>query len=142
MSTKRAVELAEKLQFSQNERLRPRVVEWVKQSEEWATGMFDKYGPNQAQKDVAGYRLLYILNHLCPSLHHFHKMPNPLRFRGDIDGYNRAAMKHWRENTQAGLQDQNGAIIQEGVQYDKENLEAFIAEARKYCDFGTIEVKL
>lgn len=93
MSTKRAVDLAAKLQFAQNEGLRPRVVEWVKKSKAWATAMFNKYGPNQAQKDVDGYRLLYVLNHLCPSLYHFHKMPNPLRFQGDIDGYNRAARK-------------------------------------------------
>lgn len=78
-----------------------------------------------AQKDVDGYRLLYVLNHLCPSLYHFHRQPDPKRFMGDMDGYNAAAQKHFLENTQAGLLDSDGTLIQEGVCYDAESFNAF-----------------
>lgn len=134
MSTKRVIELAQKLQHKENEHLIERLHDWVKQSAGYADMMMTRYGPNEAQKDANGYRLLYILNHYCPSLHHFHRAPDPMRFKGDIDGYNRAMEKHWCENTQAGLQDQDGTLLQEGVVYDTENLNAFLDAVRPYCD--------
>ena len=73
MSTKRAVQLASKLQHEENARLRLLVFAWAEESESWAKDMMSKYGPNNAQKDEAGFRLLYILNHYCPALHHFHR---------------------------------------------------------------------
>ncbi len=77
MSTKRAVQLASKLQHEENARLRLLVFAWAEESESWAKDMMSKYGPNNAQKDEAGFRLLYILNHYCPALHHFHRKPDP-----------------------------------------------------------------
>lgn len=134
MSTKRVIDLANKLQHKENERLLEKLPIWITESEDWARKMMGRYGPNGAQKDIEGYRLLYILNHLCPSLYHFHRQPDPKRFMGDIDGYNAAAQKHFLENTQAGLLDSDGTLIQEGVHYDAENLNAFLSEARPYCD--------
>ena len=134
MSTKRAIELASKLQFEQNERLRAKIAVWVSESKDWASCMVKKYGLNEAQKDEEGYRLLYVLNHLCPSLHHFYPVPNPKRFGSDIAGYTWKMEKHFLENTQVGLQDENGLLIQEGVVYNAESFAAFLAEAAKYCD--------
>lgn len=128
----RAVQLASKLQYKENARLRIAVFTWANESKKWAKDMIAKYGPNEAQRDEAGFRLLYILNHYCPALHHFCKKPNPQRFKGDIEGYNRAMQKHWMENTQAGLRDKNGVLIQEGVEYNSESLVAFLEEAEKY----------
>ena len=85
MSTRRVTDLAEKLQYKENERLLEKLPIWITESEPWARKMMDQYGPNGAQKDVDGYRLLYILNHLCPSLYHFHRQPDPKRFMGDMD---------------------------------------------------------
>lgn len=134
MSTKRATELADKLQYKENEHLLECLPIWISESKEWAENMMDRHGPNNAQKDLEGYRLLYILNHLCPSLHHFHRQPDPRRFMGDTDGYNKAAQKHFLENTQAGLMGSDGVLIQEGVCYDAESYNAFLSVARPYCD--------
>ncbi len=132
MSTKRAIQLASKLQYKENVRLRLQVFAWAEDSKCWAKDMMAKYGPNEAQKDGAGFQLLYILNHYCPALYHFHRKPDPLRFRGDMSGYNRAMQKHWLENTQAGFRDERGNLIQEGVEYSAESLSAFLEEAEKY----------
>ena len=126
MSTKRAIELARKLALPENERLVRLTGLNVRKSLSWAEDMMAKYGPNEAQKDVAGYRLMFVLNHLCPSLHHFHKQPDARRFKGDIEGFNRAAEKHFLENTQAGLVGEDGALIQEGVEYSQESWDAFL----------------
>lgn len=56
MSTKRAVQLASKLQNEENARLRLQVFTWVEESKSWAKDMMAKYGPNEAQKDEAGFR--------------------------------------------------------------------------------------
>ena len=132
MSTKRAVQLASKLQHEENARLRLLVFAWAEESESWAKDMMSKYGPNNAQKDEAGFRLLYILNHYCPALHHFHRKPDPKRFGGDISGCNQAMQKYWLENTQAGFRDEWGNLIQEGVKYSAESLSAFLEVAEKY----------
>lgn len=131
MSTKRAVQLASKLQNEENARLRLQVFTWVEESKSWAKDMMAKYGPNEAQKDEAGFRLLYILNHYCPALYHFHRKPDPKRFGGDIPGCNQAMQKYWLENTQAGFRDERGNLIQEGVEYSAESLAAFLEEAEK-----------
>ena len=69
MSTRRVTDLAEKLQYKENERLLEKLPIWITESEPWARKMMDQYGPNGAQKDVDGYRLLYILNHLLSLIH-------------------------------------------------------------------------
>lgn len=134
MSTKRVIDLADKLQYKENAYLLEKLPMWIEESEPWAVRMMEQRGPNNAQKDLEGYRLLYILNHFCPSLYHFHRQPDPRRFLGDVSGYNAAAQKHFLENTQVGLVDSNGTLIQEGVNYDVESLNAFLAAARPYCD--------
>ena len=134
MSTKRATDLAEKLQYKENVHLLEKLPIWITESEPWAKKMMDKHGPNGAQKDMEGYRLLYVLYHLCPSLYHFYRQPDPKRFMGDMDGYNAAAQKHFLENTQAGLLDSDGSLIQEGVCYDTESFNAFLTVASSYCD--------
>ena len=62
------------------------------------------------------------------------RQPDPKRFMGDMDGYNAAAQKHFLENTQAGLLDSDGSLIQEGVCYDADNFNTFLAVANSYCD--------
>lgn len=134
MSTKRVIDLANKLQHPENKCLLQQVPKFVQDSIPWATHMMERYGPNESQRDLDGYRLLYILNHYCPSLHHFHPKPDPRRYAGDPEAYHDAAQKHYFENTQAALVDTDGSVLQEGVIYDTENLEAFLSTALPYCD--------
>lgn len=134
MSTKRVIDLANKLQYPENQHLFQQVPKFVQNSIPWATHMMEKYGPNEAQKDLDGYRLLYILNHYCPNLHHFHPKPDPRRYGGNLAAYHDAAQKHYFENTQAALVDTDGAVLQEGVVYDAESLAAFLSTALPYCD--------
>lgn len=134
MSTKRAVELAEKLSLPQNAHLRPRAITWIEESRQWASMMIEKYGPNRAQKTHEGYQLLYVLNHLCPNLHHYHPMPNPRIIRIDVQEYNRKYRKYFTENTQAALTDDDGTLIQEGVEYTPESFDAFCETALRICN--------
>lgn len=130
MSTMRVIELADKLHHKENERLLAKTLSWIDESAGWAKTMVQKCRFSDASKTFEGYRLLFVLNHLCPALYHFHKAPDAKVFKGDIDGLNRAMEKHFFENTQACISKNNG-WIQEGVHYDAENFEAFCNEVMR-----------
>lgn len=135
-SPDRAVELAQKLALPENARIRKYVPGWVEKSKAYAEMMMERYGPNEAQTCLEGYQVLYIMSHLCPNLHHFHRSLNPWVFRGDIDGFNRAFEKHMRENTQVGIVDSEGRLVQQGVTYTKETFEALVETLLPYMDGG------
>ena len=122
-STKRVEDIAHKLMKKENARLIPAVRTWIEESGGWADTMLEKYGPNNVQKERKGFQLLYVLNHLCPSLHHFFPNPANQNWHGDIDGYNKASQRYFLENTQVGLKDVDGNTIQEGVNYDAMNFD-------------------
>lgn len=83
-----------------------------------------------------GHQLLYILNHLCPSLYHYHRAPDPSAFMGDIEGFNAAQRKHFLENTQVGFTDKDGTLLQEGVEYTKANFNALCETALSIIEGG------
>lgn len=133
----RAVELAQKLALPGNAHIRKYVPIWVEESKAYADMMMERYGRTEAQACWEGYRVLFIMNHLCPDLYHFHRCPDPRVFRGDIDGFNRAYEKHMRENTQVGIIGKNGVCIQEGVTYTKETFEALMDALLPYMGGNT-----
>lgn len=126
ITTPRIKVLAEKLFLEQNMGLQKRIEGWIEESEGYADKMIERYGLNKVQSTRKGYQLLYILNHLCPSLYHFHKRPDPMRYKGDTEGYNRASLMHTRENTQVELVSRDGTLIQTGIHYTDEEYDIFL----------------
>ena len=122
----RVIEIAQKIYLKENKHVRDRLPEWIEKSIGYADMMIERYGFNDVQNTKEGYRLLFILNHVCPNLHHFHKMPNwRPRCEADMKEYNELVKLHTMENSQAGFSE-GGIILQEGVGYSKEEFEAFI----------------
>lgn len=117
MGTKRVVELAEKLAHEENAHLRSCIPQWIEDSEVWAETMVEMNSSSERTPSIEAYRLRYILNHLCPSLYHFHSR--------------RESTAHFRENTQVGIEI-HGYLVQQGVVFDAENFDAFCETAKKY----------
>lgn len=116
----RVYQLAQKLNLPQNERLLQYVQNWVDKSEPWAEKMckeklpnFSSFSEKEKAEAIKRYRLRYILNHLCPSLYHFKKMPDPKMV--SMREYNRLMREHMMENSQAEFIDDDGTIIQNAV---------------------------
>lgn len=128
--TKRVIELANKLRLKENAYCAEHLPGWVHESTDWARKMLEQTPTNMSYD---GLRLQYILNHFCPNLHHFLRRPDPRAFKGDIGGYNWAYQKYFLENTHTGL-NKDGRLIQAGVNYDSENLIAFLDTAIPICD--------
>lgn len=128
--TKRVIELANKLRLKENAYCTEHLPGWVRESEDWARKMLEQTTTNMSYD---GLCLKYILNHLCPNLYHFVKIPNPRHC-----DYAKLIMRHNHENAQVTIHDDRGVIVQEGVNYDTENLKAFLDTAipicRKYFD--------
>ena len=130
-----------KLELPENKVLHPYIQKWVTDSKPYASVMYEKmvqkHGAHGCPRSEKGYRLLYILNHLCPSLHHFCKAPDP-RLAGDIIEFNKAMSAHLSENTQAEIKDDAGNVIQKGVSYTDEEFDEFMAILQPYltsaCD--------
>lgn len=135
----RVLEIAEKLHLKENERVKNRLAEWIEGSEIYAYRMFEKYGFNNVHNTVESYRLLYILNHVCPNLYHFHKKPNWYpRGAAEMKEYNELLKLHTMENSQAGFSE-NGILLQEGVHYTKEEYFAFIEATKDLIENKTKE---
>lgn len=66
----RVEQLLNKLLLKENRWILARLPMWIYESSQYAKIMEEKSG----SRTKAAYRVLYIMNHLCPSLHHFHKL--------------------------------------------------------------------
>ena len=123
----RVIEIAQKLHHKHNEYPRKRLAEWIEKSKDYAVMMIERYGFNNAQKTEEGYRLLFLMNHICPNLYHFHKKPNwtPM-CKEDWEEYNEEMSLHMMENSQAGFADADGNVIQDGIHYTNEEYYAFL----------------
>lgn len=114
MANTRAGELAEKLLLPENKNVRKYVPKWIVESSAWAIKqLMDAEKPITAENSNA-MQLRYLLNHICPNLHHFQKMPNPSS-SVTLEEYNRGIAKYMMENSQVEWPEQKG------VQYDKES---------------------
>ncbi len=103
MSQTRNQELMEKLTLPKNARLRAQIPELIAKSERYADMMMEKYGPNQAQQTHKAYRVLALLNNICPSLHHYKLKPNFKPWDEDSwKEYNEMLSAHNYENSQSG----------------------------------------
>ena len=123
----RVEDIARKLFLKENEYVRNRLSEWIEKSGEYADMMIRKYGFNKAQATRKGYQVLYLMNKICPILHHFKKMPSFKPWDKDSwDEYNRMSTEYTLENTQIGLVDESGKLLQEGVHYTDEEYDAFM----------------
>lgn len=123
----RVLEIAQKLKLKENSYPRSMLPTWIEKSKAYADMMIERYGFNNAQKTEEGYRLLYIMNHVCPNLYHFHKMPawSPKSLE-DWKEYQILVDMHYRENSQTRFIDAEGNVIQEGITYSTEEFDAFI----------------
>lgn len=123
----RVLEIAKKIRLKENEYVKSRLSEWVEKSNSYADMMIERYGFNEVQNTREGYRLLFIMNKVCPNLHHFCKMPNfSIRNEDDLREWNEMVGNHTRENSQAGFVDSDGTLVQEGIHYTKEEFNAFV----------------
>ena len=123
----RVLEIAKKIRLKENEYVKNHLSEWVEKSNDYADMMIECYGFNKVQDTREGYRLLFVMNKVCPNLYHFHKKPNWYpKCETDVRKWNELMGNHVRENSQAGFRDENGNVIQDGVHYTKEEFEAFI----------------
>lgn len=129
MSVKRAVELAEKLKYPENAHLRTRIPAWIRESAEWAARQ--TLSGNGMNFD--GLRLRYILDNLCPNLHHFCRRPNPASINISREEFNRASRLYFLENARCDVRNSR-EIIQEGVQYTSESFLAFCEAVRPYVE--------
>lgn len=128
----RVVDIANKLTLKENAYIRSRLREWMEKSEEYADMMIEQYGFNAAQKTRKGYQVLFLMNKVCPSLHHFKKEPNFQPWDEDSwEEYNRMRQERMLENTQVGLVDENGVLLQDGVHYTDEEYDAFFEIAER-----------
>lgn len=123
----RVLEIAQKLKLKENSYPRSMLPTWIENSKAYADMMIERYGFNNAQKTEEGYRLLYIMNHVCPNLHHFCKMPawKP-KCLEDLKEYQALVDLYNRENSQAGFIDADGNLIQDGIYYTTEEFNAFM----------------
>jgi hypothetical protein len=123
----RVLEIAQKLKLKENAYPRSMLPTWIENSKAYADMMIERYGFNNAQKSEEGYRLLYIMNHVCPNLYHFCKKPNwHPQCSADLKEYIALLDLHYRENSQAGFIDADGNTIQEGITYTTEEFNAFM----------------
>lgn len=110
--------LAKKIQLPENAGLLKFAPKWVADSLNLAKRQMAENYPG-VDRDKAEYdelakqmRLRYILNHLCPNLHHFHPMP---RAGMPCAEYNEMLWLHITENSQKKFTDGEGSVLQEGV---------------------------
>ena len=123
----RVLEIAQKLKLKENSYSRYMLPIWIEQSKAYADMMIERYGFNNAQKTEEGYRLLYIMNHVCPNLHHFCKLPTwKPQCPEDWKEFHILVDLHNRENSQAPFRDADGNLIQEGIYYTTEEFNAFM----------------
>lgn len=123
----RVLEIAQKLKLKENAYPRSMLPVWIENSKAYADMMIERYGFNNAQKTEEGYRLLYIMNHVCPNLYHFHKIPTwTPKSAEDVKEFQILVGMHYRENSQAGFIDADGNTIQEGITYTTEEFNAFM----------------
>ena len=122
----RVLEIARKIHLKENEYVKNRLAGWIERSNDYADMMIERYGFNEAQNTREGYRLLFVMNHICPNLHHFCPKPNwQPKCEADIKEWTELMDRYTRENSQAGFV-KGGAIVQEGIGYSKEEFNAFI----------------
>lgn len=123
----RVLEIAQKLHLKENEYTANRLAGWIEKSNGYADMMVENYGFNEVQSTKEGYRLLFIMNHVCPNLHHFCPKPNwQPKCEEDFKEWVASMDLYTRENSQAGFKDKDGCVVQEGIHYSKEEFDAFI----------------
>lgn len=127
LHTPRVIQLAKKLQCEENARIRIRIPVWLEESKGFAKREMSRTGVNSPDFEAA-LRLVYILNRLCPSLHHFHQEP---RATLPPKEFNRRMRLYCMENSQVPFTDQNGELLQLGVKRDKANFDLFLDELRR-----------
>ena len=139
MGTKRTIEIASKIALHENEWMKGKMLSWLRQADDWALIMelTDLATDHPAKMTRDGRKLLFLMNRICPSLHHFCKMPDPRLASGDRVAYNKAVEAHTLENTQAEFQRKDGSILQEGVEKDDENYQAFIDAVAPIMGYAT-----
>lgn len=131
----RVLEIAEKLKLKENKYVLEKLPDWIEKSNSYADMMIENYGFNDVQTTREGYRLLFVLNHVCPNLYHFCKKPNWYpKCKADITEWNELMNNHLRENTQAAFRDSDGTLIQRGVHYTKKEFDAFIEAVEEIWD--------
>lgn len=108
----RVLQLAEKLYCYENDYCRGHLKKWVEDSVNFAA-KFDPYHE--------GHRLVYVMNHLCPNLHHFLEHPDPK----DSDFVSKQ-LAYIRENTQTQIM-QDGEVVQYGVEKTPHAWRTFLA---------------
>ena len=108
--------LARKLLLPENSSLIPKASKWVYDSIAWSSSRIEEEHPDASGEEreelVKRYRLKYILNHLCPSLHHFKPSPSQCLPYQDIA---KCSREYTMENSQAEFVDINGKVLQAGV---------------------------
>lgn len=127
----RVEQLLNKLLLKENKWMLPHLPIWIYESKQYSKMMMDRY--RDSEKGEAGYRVLYIMNHVCPNLHHFHKAPKLSSCFNNVNEYNRSSKLHIMENSQAKFCDHNGSVIQNGVEYTSVELDKIIEFADRYC---------
>ena len=128
----RIQEIAEKISLKENAYIRSYLAEWIKESSNYADIMIQKYGFNKVQSTKKGYQVLFLMNKICPNLHHFKNRPNFTPWDKDSwEEYRKMSSEYMLENTQVGLVDENGVLLQDGVHYTDEEYDAFIEIAER-----------
>ena len=131
MVKSRVEELANKIGLKENGYCLEKMPEWIENSKSYA----DKMIKNKAMdtKDVKEIRLTYLLNKLCPNLHHYKQKPFGTE---SIEVYNKMMNDYTMENSQAEFLDKNGKIVQKGVEKSPQEFDKFIAVMEKHIDFA------
>lgn len=97
-----------------NQYVRERICGDIEMSKNYSAYMIAKYGFNRVQNTEEGFRLLYVLNKVCPMLKN--STPTPV-FVMDTD--REAAKAEYLKMVQA-REEENAELSQSGVEYAKE----------------------
>ncbi len=128
----RVTELTKKVMLFENTYVRINIPKWLKESEKWSENRIADNGDKS--KEV--YQLRYMLNKICPNLHHFCPKPTAENMRGlSPEQRNQMISNYDRENTQVGLQDSDGKVIQVGVKYTEEEYEKMLSILKPALDY-------
>lgn len=135
--TVRMQQLLKKLDHPKNARAKAMLPGWLEKSKDYAAMMQNKYNSTQSEESL---RVLYICNHLCPSLVHLRAKPHPpcpsyvRREPEAIKEYTDLLFQYEYENTQAGIRDKDGKLLIHGVHHTADELALIQEYVERRCN--------
>lgn len=117
----RSYELAQKLILPENAHLLSQLPVLASESDVYAERMMEEVGSLEGFLCKESYQLYYLLSHVCPSLYHFQRKPDP--WEGEVD--KEQLLQYIKENPPDTFYNESGRIEQFGVVYTKESYDVF-----------------